>query len=82
MTAADDAMDDDGESVVLGFGATLPDAVESVRMTDASVDEGGGQVAFTTTLSEANTATVTVDHTRPDETIVQPGETTGRRSGR
>ena len=75
-------MDDDGESVVLGFEATLPDAVVSVCMTDASADEGGGQVAFTTTLSEATTATVTVDHTRPDDTTVQAGETTGRRSGR
>ena len=43
MTAANDAMDDDGESVVLGFGATLPDGVESVRVTDASADEGDGQ---------------------------------------
>ena len=48
----------------------------TLSVTDASAAEDAGQVAFTVTLSEASTATVTVDYATSDGTAVEPDDYT------
>ena len=63
FTAASDTVNDDGESVVLGFGATLPAGV-----TAGSTDE------TTVSITENETAGVTID---PTALTVTEGDATG-----
>ena len=76
VTATDDAIDDDSESVLLGFGASLPDRVSAgatatvsisdddaagVSVSAATLDiEEGGTGTYTVVLESEPTAAVTV----------------------
>ena len=48
----------------------------TLSVTDASAEEGDGYVAFTVTLSEASSATVTVDYATSDGAAVAPDDYT------
>ena len=80
FTAAQDEVDDDGESVLLGFG-TLPPAVSLGTTTQATVtitDDDGPQVTVmfgeaTYTVAEGGTQSVTVALSAdPERTVVIP----------
>ena len=81
FTAAQDEVDDDGESVLLGFGMTLPPAVSLGTTTQATVtitDDDGPQVTVmfgeaTYTVAEGGTQSVTVTLSAdPERTVVIP----------
>ena len=84
FTAAHDTVDDDGESVKLSFGATLPDGVSAgttdeatVTITDddvPSVTVSFGAASYTVTEGSSRTVTVTLD-ADPERTVVIPIET-------
>ena len=85
FTAAHDTVDDDGESVKLSFGATLPDGVtagtpatSTVTITDddvPSVTVSFGAASYTVTEGASRTVTVTLD-ADPERTVVIPIEKT------
>ena len=87
FTAAHDDIDDDGESVKLSFGATLPDGVSAgttatstVTITDddvPSVTVSFGAVSYTVTEGASRTVTVTLD-ADPERTVVIPMEKTNQ----
>ena len=89
VTAKDDAIDDDGESVQLGFGSMLPDRVGidtlGSTVTVAILDDDAPQVRVSFertryTATEGGTAatvTVTLD-TNPERTVTIPLTTTNR----
>ncbi|MDE0370133.1 MAG: fibronectin type III domain-containing protein [bacterium] len=83
VTAVDDAVDDDGESVVLGFGSTLPDGITASGTTEATVaitdnDDPIVSVMFsrdqyTAREGDADGTTVTVTLSAdPERTVVVP----------
>ena len=84
FTAAADAIDDDGESVLLSFGATLPDGVSAgtpatsaVTITDddvPSVTVSFGAASYTVAEGSSQTITVSLD-ADPERTVVIPIET-------
>ena len=84
FTAAHDTVDDDGESVLLSFGATLPDgvsagtpAMSTVNITDddvPSVTVSFGSDAYTVAEGGTQQVTVTLD-ADPERTVVIPIET-------
>ena len=87
FTAEDDSEDDDGESVLLGFGATLPagvsagtPATSTVTITDdddPAVTVSFGAAAYT--VAEGATRVVTVSlSANPERTVVIPITTTGQ----
>ena len=81
FTATDDAIDDDGERVVLGFG-TLPDGVTPGTVPTSTVsiidDDAPASVAVswaqtTYTVAEGGTVTVTAElDDDPEKTVVVP----------
>ena len=83
FTAAHDTVDDDGESVKLSFGATLPDGVtagppatSTVTITDddkPQVTVSFGAASYTVTEGSSRTVTVTLD-ADPERTVVIPIE--------
>ena len=83
FTAAHDTVDDDGESVKLSFGATLPTGVtagtpatSTVTITDddvPSVTVSFGAASYTVTEGASRTVTVTLD-ADPERTVVIPIE--------
>ena len=83
FTAETDTVDDDGESVKLSFGATLPagvsavtPATSTVTITDddvPSVTVSFGSAAYTVTEGSSRTVTVTLD-ADPERTVVIPIE--------
>ena len=83
LTAEADAIDDDGESVLLSFGATLPDGVSAgtpatsaVSITDddvPSVTVSFGAASYTVAEGSSRTVTVTLD-ADPERTVVIPIE--------
>ena len=83
FTAAHDTVDDDGESVNLSFGATLPTGVtpgtpatSAVTITDddvPSVTVSFGAASYTVTEGASRTVTVTLD-ADPERTVVIPIE--------
>ena len=83
FTAAHDTVDDDGESVKLSFGATLPDGVTAgttdeatVTITDddvPSVTVSFGSAAYTVAEGSSRTVTVSLD-ADPERTVVIPIE--------
>ena len=87
FTAAHDDIDDDGESVKLSFGATLPDGVSAgttatstVTITDddvPSVTVSFGAASYTVTEGASRTVTVTLD-ADPERTVVIPMEKTNQ----
>ena len=87
FTATDDALDDDGESVQLAFGPTLPSGVTQgtpastlVRITDdddPQVNVSYGLAEYT--AAEGGTVTVTVElDADPERTVVIPLTHTAR----
>ena len=87
FTAADDTVDDDGESVKLSFGASLPAGVSAGTTDEATVsitddDDPQVTVAFgQSTYSAAEGSTVTVKVTLsadPERTVVIPIEKTNQ----
>ena len=84
FTAAHDTVDDDGESVKLSFGATLPDGVSAgtpatsaVTITDddvPSVTVSFGAASYTVAEGSSQTITVSLDED-PERTVVIPIET-------
>ena len=84
FTAKTDTVDDDGESVKLSFGASLPDGVTAgttdeatVTITDddvPSVTVSFGAASYTVTEGSSRTVTVTLD-ADPERTVVIPIET-------
>ena len=81
FTAADDSIDDDAESVLLGFGTSLPSGVTAgtpatttVSIADndvPSVTASFGQAAYT--VAEGDTVTVTVQlNADPERTVTIP----------
>ena len=92
VTAAQDTVDDDGESILLGFG-TLPGGItattgQAAATTVSIRDDDDPQVtvsfgAATYTAAEGSTATVTVTLSADPERTVEVQITTGRtRAGR
>ena len=83
FTAAHDTVDDDGESVLLSFGATLPDGVSAgtpatsaVTITDddvPAVTVSFGAASYTVAEGSSRTVTVTLD-ADPKRTVVIPIE--------
>ena len=83
FTAAHDTVDDDGESVLLRFGAMLPDGVSAgtpatsaVSITDddvPSVTVSFGAASYTVAEGSSRTVTVTLD-ADPERTVVIPIE--------
>ena len=83
FTAAHDTVDDDGESVLLSFGATLPDGVSAgtpatsaVSITDddvPSVTVSFGAASYTVAEGSSRTVTVTLD-ADSERTVVIPIE--------
>ncbi len=83
FTAAHDTVDDDGESVNLSFGATLPDGVSAgtpatsaVTITDddvPSVMVSFGAASYTVAEGSSRTVTVTLD-ADPERTLTIPIE--------
>ena len=81
FTAAQDEVDDDGESVLLGFGAPLPGGVSpgttvtaTVSITDDDVPQvtvSFGQAAYTVAEGETQSVTVTLS-ADPERTVVIP----------
>ena len=79
FTAADDSIDDDGESVLLGFGASLPSGVTAgtPATTTVSIADNDdpqvtvmfGQAAYT--VAEGDTVTVTVTLSADPERTVE-----------
>ena len=86
VTATDDSVDDDGESVLLSFG-TLPDGVTGSGRTSSTVtltdnDDPGVTVSFSaatyTAVEGGAAATVTVQLSAdPERTVVIPIEASG-----
>ena len=84
FTAETDTVDDDGESVLLSFGASLPagvsagtPATSAVTITDddvPSVTVSFGAASYTVTEGSSRTVTVTLD-ADPERTVVIPIET-------
>ena len=83
VTAVDDTVDDDGESVVLGFGSALPDGITASGTTEATVaitdnDDPIVSVMFsrdqyTAREGDADGTTVTVTLSAdPERTVVVP----------
>ena len=89
FTAAQDTVDDDGESVLLGFG-TLPPGVSAVSPSETTVsirDDDDPQVtvsfgASTYTAAEGSTATVTVTLSADPERTVARSQITTTEPGR
>ena len=87
VTATDDSVDDDGESVSLAFGTNLPDAVSRGTQAAATVNLADNDVpqvtvefdAATYTATEGGTAaTVTVNLSAdPERTVIIPITATG-----
>ena len=87
FTAAHDTVDDDGESVLLSFGATLPDGVTAgttdeatVTITDddvPSVTVSFGAASYTVTEGSSRTVTVTLS-ADPERTVIIPIEKTNQ----
>ena len=87
VTATDDSVDDDGESVSLAFGTNLPDAVSAGTQATASVSLTDNDVPQVTvefgaasyTATEGGTAaTVTVNLSAdPERTVIIPITATG-----
>ena len=84
FTAAHDTVDDDGESVKLSFGTTLPDGVTAGTPATSTVtitDDDDPQVTVTFgaasyTVAEGSSRTVTVSlDADPERTVVIPIET-------
>ena len=83
FTAETDTVDDDGESVKLSFGASLPDGVTAgttdeatVTITDddvPSVTVSFGSAAYTVAEGSSRTVTVSLD-ADPERTVVIPIE--------
>ena len=83
FTASHDTVDDDGESLKLSFGATLPTGVttgtpatSAVTITDddvPSVTVSFGAASYTVTEGSSRTVTVTLD-ADPERTVVIPIE--------
>ena len=84
FTAAHDSADDDGESVKLSFGASLPAGVSAgttdeatVSITDddapATVTVGFGAASYSVAEGSSRTVTVTLDED-PEHTVVIPIE--------
>ena len=83
FTAAHDTVDDDGESVKLSFGATLPDGVSAgttdeatVTITDddvPSVTVSFGAASYTVAEGSSRTVTVSLD-ADPERTLTIPIE--------
>ena len=83
FTAETDTVDDDGESVKLSFGASLPDGVSAgttdeatVTITDddvPSVTVSFGSAAYTVAEGSSRTVTVSLD-ADPERTVVIPIE--------
>ena len=83
FTAAHDTVDDDGESVKLSFGATLPDGVSAgtpatstVTITDddvPSVTVSFGAASYTVAEGSSRTVSVSLD-ADPERTVVIPIE--------
>ena len=61
VTATDDSVDDDGESVSLAFGTNLPDGVSRGAQATATVSLVDDDGATDTTAPEASSATVSTD---------------------
>ncbi len=84
FTAETDTVDDDGESVLLSFGSSLPagvsagtPATSAVTITDddvPSVTVSFGAASYTVTEGSSRTVTVTLD-ADPERTVVIPIET-------
>ena len=87
FTAVDDDIDDDDESVLLGFPATLPDRVSAGTDTTAAVAIGDNddpevavsfaRAAYSVTEGGSVTVTVTLD-ADPERTVVVPITATGQ----
>ena len=85
FTATDDSADDDGETVALGFGASLPTGVTAgttstttVTITDnddPAVTVSFGAASHSVTEGSSRTVTVTLD-ADPERTVVIPIEKT------
>ena len=83
FTAETDTVDDDGESVKLSFGASLPDGVSAGTTDEAtvtiadddvpSVTVSFGAASYTVTEGSSRTVTVTLD-ADPERTVVIPIE--------
>ena len=87
FTAAQDTVDDDGESVLLAFGTSLPTGVTAASPSETTVsirDDDDPQVtvlfgAATYTAAEGGTATVTVTLSAdPERTVEVPITTTNQ----
>ena len=83
VSAASDSVDDDGESVVLGFGSVLPDGFSegdpdeaTVSITDDPADVPSVQVSFgasSYTVAEGSSVTVTVElSAAPERSVSVP----------
>ncbi len=81
FTAAADDADDDGDSVLLGFGTPLPDGVTAASPTTATVsitdnDDPAVTVSFgasSYTVAEGGTVTITVElSAAPERTVEVP----------
>ena len=89
FAAAQDAEDDDGESVELGFGSSLPTGVTAGATDETTVsitDDDDPQVtvsfgASTYTAAEGGTATVTVELSADPERTVEVQITTTNQGG-
>ena len=89
FTAAQDTLDDDGESVKLGFGSSLPAGVSEGSPSETTVsirDDDDPQVtvsfgASTYTAAEGGTATVTVTLSADPERTVEVQITTTNQGG-
>ena len=89
FTAAQDTADDDGESVELGFGSSLPAGVSEGSPSETTVsirDDDDPQVtvsfgASTYTAAEGGTATVTVTLSADPERTVEVRITTTNQGG-
>ena len=83
VSAASDSVDDDGESVVLGFGSVLPDGFSegdpdeaTVSITDDPADVPSVQVSFgasSYTVAEGSSVTVSVElSAAPERSVSVP----------
>ena len=74
LTAADDGVDDDGESVLLGFGPALPDGVAAASPTEATLTLGDDDERGV----EASAAALSVNESASTSyTLVLTSEPTG-----
>ena len=77
VTATDDSVDDDGESVSLAFGTNLPDRVSRGAQATATVSLVDDDGATDTTAPEASSATVSTDGAAIDIVFDEDLDTSG-----